>query len=182
MNHQLPCFKRVLTKVMTWNKWGRQKYELSMHHNHQNVPALGVSKQAGLTLIELMVVIVILGILAALIVPNLLGNTEKANKQKAISDITSLENALDMYKLDNQRYPTTEQGLEALVTKPTAEPLPKHYREDGYIRRLPEDPWGNPYLIKQPGDHGKIDIYSFGPDGEPGTEDDIGNWNLTEIE
>lgn len=138
-------------------------------------------KQSGLTLIELMVVIVILGILSALIVPNVLGYLEKANKQKVVSDITSLENSLEAYRLDNKRYPTTEQGLDAIVNEPTIEPKPKAYREGGYIRRLPEDPWGNQYQIRQPGEHGKIDIYSFGEDGEPDTDDDIGNWNLDDI-
>lgn len=97
-------------------------------------------RQSGFTLLEVMVVIVILGILASLVVPNLMGNKEKADQQKAVSDIVALENALDMYKLDNNRYPTTEQGLEALVTQPTVDPAPRSYREGGYIKRLPQDP------------------------------------------
>ncbi|MBA0204194.1 MULTISPECIES: type II secretion system major pseudopilin GspG [Pectobacterium] len=134
--------------------------------------------QRGFTLLEIMVVIVILGVLASLVVPNLMGNKEKADRQKAVSDIVSLESALDMYKLDNNRYPSTEQGLKALVTKPTVQPEPRNYPADGYIRRLPQDPWGSEYQLLNPGQHGKLDIFSLGPDGMPGTEDDIGNWNL----
>ena len=136
------------------------------------------NKQKGFTLLEVMVVIVILGILASMIVPNLMGNKDKADQQKAVSDIVALENALDMYKLDNSVYPTTEQGLEALVEKPTISPEPRNYRADGYVKRLPQDPWRNDYLLLSPGENGKLDIFSSGPDGQAGTEDDIGNWNL----
>lgn len=135
-------------------------------------------QQRGFTLLEIMVVIVILGILASLVVPNLMGNKEQADHQKAVSDIVALENALDMYKLDNSLYPNTEQGLDALVTKPTSQPEPRNYRDDGYIKRLPKDPWGNDYQLVSPGEHGKIDVFSMGLDGEAGTDDDIGNWNL----
>ena len=135
-------------------------------------------RQRGFTLLEIMVVIVILGILASLVVPNLMGNKEQADRQKAVSDIVALENALDMYKLDNSRYPTTEQGLEALVTKPQGEPEPRNYKSDGYIKRLPQDPWGGAYQLMSPGEHGKIDVFSMGLDGEAGTDDDIGNWNM----
>ena len=135
-------------------------------------------RQRGFTLLEIMVVIVILGILASLVVPNLMGNKEKADRQKAVSDITALENALDMYKLDNSIYPNTEQGLEALVSKPTSQPEPRNYRDDGYIKRLPQDPWNNDYQLVSPGEHGKIVVFSMGLDGEAGTDDDIGNWNL----
>jgi general secretion pathway protein G len=139
-------------------------------------------RQSGFTLLEVMVVIVILGILASLVVPNLMGNKEKADQQKAVSDIVALENALDMYKLDNNRYPTTEQGLDALVTKPSIDPAPRSYRDGGYIKRLPQDPWGNPYQLLSPGQFGKIDIFSMGLDGEAGTDDDIGNWNLKDFQ
>ncbi|MBE8167390.1 MAG: type II secretion system major pseudopilin GspG [Shewanella sp.] len=139
------------------------------------------NKQKGFTLLEVMVVIVILGILASLVVPNLLGNKEKADQQKAVSDIVALENALDMYKLDNSVYPTTEQGLEALITKPSS-PEPRNYREDGYLKRLPQDPWRNDYLMISPGEHGKIDVYSAGASGQAGTEDDIGNWNISDYQ
>lgn len=135
-------------------------------------------KQIGFTLLEIMVVIVILGVLASMVVPNLMGNKDKADRQKVVSDVIALENALDMYKLDNSRYPTTEQGLEALKSKPSGSPEPRNYPEDGYIKRLPEDPWGNEYILNSPGENGKIDVLSVGPDGEEGTGDDIGNWNL----
>ncbi|MEB7885650.1 type II secretion system major pseudopilin GspG [Serratia fonticola] len=135
-------------------------------------------RQRGFTLLEIMVVIVILGILASLVVPNLMGNKEKADHQKVVSDIVALESALDMYKLDNSRYPTTEQGLQALVTRPSAQPEPRNYPQGGYIRRLPQDPWGADYQLLSPGQHGQLDVFSYGPDGIPDTEDDIGNWTM----
>lgn len=136
------------------------------------------NKQKGFTLLEIMVVIVILGVLASMVVPNLMGNKDKADRQKVISDVIALENSLDMYKLDNGIYPSTEQGLEALIDEPSGSPEPRNYREDGYIKRLPQDPWGNDYVLNSPGEHGKIDVLSVGPDGEEETDDDIGNWNL----
>ncbi|MEI6898021.1 MAG: type II secretion system major pseudopilin GspG [Psychromonas sp.] len=135
-------------------------------------------KQTGFTLLEIMVVIVILGVLASMVVPNLMANKDKADRQKVVSDLVALENALDMYRLDNNIYPTTDQGLEALLNKPNGDPEPRNYPEGGYIKRLPEDPWGNEYLLTYPGDHGKIDVFSVGQDGEEDTDDDIGNWNL----
>ena len=135
-------------------------------------------KQSGFTLLEIMVVIVILGVLASLVAPNVIGNKERADMQKAVSDIVALENALDMYRLDNNHYPTTQQGLESLITKPTGSPEPAGYRANGYIRRLPKDPWGNDYYLQNPGQYGEIDIFSAGPDGQPGTDSDIGNWDL----
>lgn len=140
------------------------------------------NKQRGFTLLEVMVVIVILGILASMVVPNLMGNKDKADQQKAVSDIVALENALDMYKLDNSIYPTTEQGLDALVQKPSSSPEPRNFREGGYVKRLPQDPWRNDYLLLSPGENGKIDIFSAGPDGQPGSEDDIGSWNLQDFQ
>jgi len=136
------------------------------------------NKQTGFTLLEIMVVIVILGVLASMVVPNLMGNKDKADRQKVVSDVVALENALDMYKLDNGVYPSTEQGLEALVEQPSGTPEPRSYREDGYIKRLPQDPWCNDYILNSPGEHGKIDVLSVGQDGEEGTDDDIGHWNL----
>lgn len=136
------------------------------------------NRQRGFSLLEIMVVIVILGVLASMVAPNVIGNKDKADRQKAVSDIVALENALDMYKLDNNLYPTTEQGLEALVEKPSGSPEPKGYRKNGYIRRLPTDPWGNEYLMQNPGQYGEVDIFSAGPDGQPGTDQDIGNWDL----
>lgn len=133
-------------------------------------------KQKGFTLLEIMVVIVILGLLASLTIPSLMGNKDKADKQKATSDIVALENALDMYKLDNGRYPSSEQGLAALSAKPEVAPVPRNYPEDGYIRRLPQDPWGNEYQLRNPGKHGKLDVFSIGPDSIADSDDDIGNW------
>ncbi|MGF1715156.1 type II secretion system major pseudopilin GspG [Photobacterium chitinilyticum] len=138
-------------------------------------------KQRGFTLLEVMVVIVILGVLASLVVPNLLGNKEKADQQKVVTDISALEQALDMYKLDNSVYPNTDQGLEALVSKPSSSPEPRNYRNGGYIKRLPKDPWGNEYNYVMPGEHGAVDIFSLGADGQDGGEEvntDIGNWNM----
>jgi general secretion pathway protein G len=135
-------------------------------------------KQQGFTLLEIMVVIVILGILASMVVPNLLSSQERANEQKAISDITALESSLTMYKMDNYNFPSSEQGLEALVDQTDVEPLPRRFPDGGYIKRLPKDPWGNDYQLLNPGEQGKMDVFSMGPDGEVGTEDDIGNWNL----
>ncbi|WP_404419672.1 type II secretion system major pseudopilin GspG [Marinospirillum sp.] len=140
-----------------------------------------VKKQKGFTLLEVMVVLVIIGLLVAIVAPNVLDNQDKAMVQKARADLSSLEQALEMYRLDNFNYPTTEQGLDALVEKPSVAPEPKNYRENGYIRRLPSDPWGNDYQYRQPGEHGRVDIYSLGADGREGGEDlnaDIGNWQL----
>jgi general secretion pathway protein G len=136
-------------------------------------------KQQGFTLLEIMVVVVILGLLVAIVAPNVLDNQDRAMSEKARADISALEQALDMYKLDNFVYPTTDQGVESLITRPTISPEPKNYRPNGYIKRLPNDPWGNPYQYMQPGEHGAFDLYSFGSDGDNGGEGqaaDIGNW------
>lgn len=133
------------------------------------------------TLIELMIVIIILGILASIVVPKLMGRPEEARRTKAKIQIRNFQQALDLFKLDNGFYPTTEQGLEALVKKPTISPIPPRYREEGYIDRIPKDPWGNPYVYICPGKHGEYDIISYGADGEPGGEGknaDIESWNL----
>ncbi len=134
--------------------------------------------EAGFTLIEIMVVVVILSILAAFLVPKIMDRPEQARKIKAQQDIRTLENALRMYKLDNLTYPSTDQGLESLVSKPASEPLPKKWAAGGYLERLANDPWGSPYLYLNPGKHGTIDIYSPGPDNKAETEDDLGNWNF----
>ncbi|MFC0665474.1 type II secretion system major pseudopilin GspG [Azotobacter chroococcum] len=135
-------------------------------------------RQQGFTLLEIMVVLVILGLLVALVAPNVLQNQDRAMVEKAKADVALLEQALDMYKLDNFQYPTTNQGLEALVTKPEIDPQPKRYNSNGYIKRLPQDPWGNPYQYLQPGTKKAFDVYSLGADGEMGGEGlaaDIGN-------
>ena len=134
-------------------------------------------KQDGFTLIEIMVVVVILGILAAAVVPKIMSRPEQARIEKAKHDITALEGALNIYKLDNYRYPSTDQGLEALVTKPSGSPQPRNYKSGGYIKKLNKDPWGQAYLYLFPGTHSELDLYSLGPDGQP-SDDDIGNWNI----
>ena len=136
--------------------------------------------QRGFTLIEVMVVLLIIGIMASMIAPQILGSQEEAQLKKAAVDIQSLESALEMYKLRNNTFPTSEQGLDALVTAPTIDPIPRNYQEGGFIRRLPNDPWGNPYQLISPGELSVIDIFTNGPDGEAGTDDDIGNWNINE--
>lgn len=137
-----------------------------------------LAHQAGFTLIEIMVVVVILSILAAFVVPKIMDRPDQARLIKAQQDIRTLENALRMYRLDNLYYPSTDQGLQALVVKPDTEPLPRKWSKEGYVDRLAADPWGNPYLYLQPGVHGTFDIFSLGPDGQADTEDDLGNWNL----
>jgi len=134
-------------------------------------------KQKGFTLIEIMVVVVILGILAAAVVPKIMSRPEQARIEKAKHDIAALESALNIYKLDNYQYPSTDQGLESLVTKPSGSPQPRNYKSGGYIKKLNKDPWGKDYLYLFPGTHTELDLYSLGPDGQP-SEDDIGNWNI----
>lgn len=137
----------------------------------------------GFTLIELMVVIVILGILAGLIVPRIMGRPEEARRMKARIQIESIETTLKLYKLDNGYYPSTEQGLQALVEPPAVGQLPRAWREGGYLEKgkVPKDPWGNEYVYLCPGIHGDYDLISYGADGEPGGEDkdqDINSWEL----
>lgn len=133
----------------------------------------------GFTLIELMVVIVIIGLLTTIVALNVLPSQDRAMTEKARADVALIEQALEMYRLDNLTYPSTEQGLAALKTPPAGLARPERYRRDGYIKRLPEDPWGRPYLYAYPGKHGAVDIYSLGADGQEGGENDnadIGNW------
>lgn len=141
-------------------------------------------KNSGFTLIELMVVIVILSILAVYMMPRLMGRPEQARRIKARTDIQALETALKLYKLDNGRYPTTDQGLEALIRPPDSGPQPKDWREGGYLEksRIAKDPWGNDYVYKSPGDHDDYDIISYGADGEPGGDGDDADIKSWEIE
>jgi len=135
----------------------------------------------GFTLIEVMVVVVILAILAAVLVPRIMDRPDEARIARARQDIRAIESALQLYRLDNYRYPTTEQGLEALVRKPTVPPEPPNWKPGGYLDRVPVDPWGRPYRYLHPGEHGEFDVFSYGADGRPGGEGvdaDIGNWNL----
>ncbi|MET1115662.1 MAG: type II secretion system major pseudopilin GspG [Comamonas sp.] len=133
--------------------------------------------QRGFTLIELMVVLVIIGVLGALIVPNLLDRADDARRTAARTDITNIMQALKLYRLDNQRYPTTEQGLQSLVARPTSGPQANNWKP--YVEKLPNDPWGNPYQYLNPGIKGEVDVMSLGADGQPGGEGnnaDIGSW------
>ena len=137
----------------------------------------------GFTLIELMVVIVILGILAGLIVPRIMGRPEEARRAKAAMQMESMETALKLYKLDSGTYPSTEQGLQALVEAPSVGEPPRNWREGGYLEKgkVPKDPWGNDYVYMSPGAHGEYDLLSYGADGDPGGEDkdkDIASWEI----
>lgn len=135
--------------------------------------------QRGFTLIEIMVVLVIMGVLAALIVPNLMGRPDQARATAARQDVGAVMQALKLYRLDNGEYPSASQGLRALVEKPTAGKVPSNWRS--YLERLPSDPWGKPYQYLNPGTNGEIDVFSLGADGEPGGEKanaDIGSWQL----
>lgn len=134
-------------------------------------------RQQGFTLIEVMVVVVILGILAAIIVPKIMSRPEQARIVKVKQDILAIQSGLDLYKLDNGFYPSTDQGLQALVNKPTSSPVPRNWKSEGYLREVPMDPWGEPYQYLN--DNEKIRIYSFGPKGKDGGAE-IGNWNINE--
>ena len=148
-----------------------------MKHN-MRAPRHSYSEQ-GFTLIEIMVVVIIIGILAAIVAPNVIGRVDDAQLTKAKAEISNIENAMKFYRLDNFAYPTTEQGIDALVTKPN-DPNVRNWKPGGYMDRVPKDPWGNPYQYLNPGNNGEIDIYTLGRDGRPGGEGldaDIGNWD-----
>ncbi|MGC2167282.1 MAG: type II secretion system major pseudopilin GspG [Gallionella sp.] len=150
----------------------------------RNIPTNTHNRRAmsrGFTLIEIMVVVVIMGILAALVVPKLMGRTDDARLVAAKQDIATLMQALKLYKLDNQHYPTTEQGLQALIVKPPSGPAADGWKAGGYIDKLPKDPWGHPYQYLSPGIKGEVDIISFGGDGQAGgtgNDADIGSWDI----
>lgn len=134
---------------------------------------------AGFTLIEIMVVIAIIGILATLIVPKIMGRPDEARNMAAKHDVGTIVQSLKLYRLDIGRYPTAEQGLKSLIEKPTAEPVPQNWKAGGYLESLTKDPWGNPYQYSNPGTKGEIDVFSFGADGKlggTGADADIGNW------
>jgi general secretion pathway protein G len=162
---------------------------LFSHKSSKNTPDLASpvmaktlnrkSRDAGFTLIEIMVVIAIIGILATLIVPKIMGRPDEARATAAKHDVGTLVQAFKLYRLDIGRYPTTEQGVRALVEKPTSEPVPQNWKVGGYLDSVPKDPWGNPYQYANPGTRGEIDVYSFGADGKAGgtgNDADIGNW------
>ena len=137
-----------------------------------------MNNNKGFSLIEIMVVVVILGILASIVVPKIMNRPDEARMVKAKQDILSIQNALDLYKLDNGVYPSTDQGLNALVEKPTASPVPQDWKT--YLQSLPKDPWGRDYLYLNPGEHGEVDIFTYGADGQPGgtgVNAEIGNWD-----
>jgi len=143
----------------------------------------GYARARGFTLIEIMVVVVIIGLLAAVIVPQVVSKVDEARVAKAKQDIASMETALTMFRLDNSKYPGTDQGLAALTTQPT-DPSIRHWRPGGYVKRISKDPWGNEYQYVFPGTHGsEYDLFSLGADGQPGGDGnnaDIGNWNAEE--
>lgn len=144
------------------------------------VGSIAVSPQRGFTLIEIMVVVVIIGLLAAIVAPNLIGNIDRAAVNRAKQDIRSVETALNLYRLDNFKYPSTDEGLQALVTNPGEANAP-NWKPGGYLRRMPSDPWNNEYRYLYPGQQGEFDVFSYGADGQEGGEGinaDIGNWNL----
>ena len=137
-------------------------------------------RQRGFTLIEIMVVVIIIGLLAAIVAPQVISRVDDAQIEKARADVRNIETALKFYRLDNFAYPTTEQGIDALVTKPN-DPSIRNWKDGGYLDRVPKDPWGNTYLYLNPGNNREIDIYTLGRDGRPGGEGidaDLGNWNI----
>lgn len=141
-------------------------------------------RQQGFTLIEILVVLVILGLLVSIVAPNIMSRTDEARAQKVFADFSAIGTALNMYRLDNFNYPTSEQGLQALVERPNIDPVPRNWKNDGYLESLPRDPWGKPYLYLSPGQNGQFDIFSYGADGVRGGEDqntDYGNWQEEEL-
>jgi general secretion pathway protein G len=140
-------------------------------------------KQRGFSLIEILVVLVIMGLLISIIAPNVMGRADEARVQKVFADFSAIETALRMYRLDNYDYPSSEQGLSALVERPSLEPVPRNWKSDGYLESLPVDPWGNPYLYLSPGQNGPYDIFTYGADGArggSGQNSDYGNWQSAE--
>jgi general secretion pathway protein G len=152
-----------------------------MSTREPRIIATAMPRSRGMTLIEIMVVIVILGVLAALIVPSVIGRPEEARVIAAKQDLATISQALKLYRLDNHRYPSTEQGLDALVRPPEVAPLAPNWKRGGYLEKLPKDPWGHPYNYLSPGVHGEFDVFSYGADGAAGgsgNDADIGSWAL----
>ena len=140
-----------------------------------------IKEDRGFTLIEIMVVLIIIGLLAGIVVPRLMGRTEEAKRTKAAVQIKNFQSALDLYRLDSGIYPSTDQGLQALVEKPAVGEIPRNWKDDGYIDKIPKDPWGDNYIYLSPGVHGDYDLYSYGADGEEGgdgKDTDIQSWNI----
>ncbi len=145
------------------------------------MPVSRLNTRRGFTLIEILVVVTILGILVGIVVPRILDRPEEARRTRAAADIRGIGEALGMFRLDNGFYPSTEQGLRALVEKPQTGRIPTRYPDNGYLRRIPLDPWGNPYVYLSPGLHDEYDLLSYGADGEPGGEGnnaEIRSWEL----
>ena len=162
-----------------WTMWSRKRWHLGSLPSRL-APRAGAGT-AGFTFIEIMVVVAILAILAALVVPRIMGRTDDAKRTAAKVQIRNIEGALQLYKLDNGVYPSTEQGLKALVEKPSVGVIPKKWKVGGYLPKLPEDPWANPYKYQSPSPKGDYELLSLGTDGEvggEGTNADIANWNL----
>lgn len=139
------------------------------------------NSESGMTLIEIMVVVIILGILATMVFTRVAGRTDQARRTKAVVEIRSIQNALELFRVDNGFYPSTEQGIDALVMMPSTGQVALNYNEEGYLDKVPYDPWGSPYLYISPGSHGPYDLWSFGSDGEEGGEgtfEDILSWDL----
>jgi general secretion pathway protein G len=139
-----------------------------------------MKRQPGFSLVEILVVLVILGLLVSVVAPTVLNRADEARVQKVYADFANIETALKLYRLDNFVYPTTEQGLEALVEASGLDPIPRNFKKGGYLERTPVDPWGRPYLYLSPGENGEFDLYSLGADGLSGGEDqnaDLGNWD-----
>lgn len=145
----------------------------------RDLQSMNCRRAAGFTLVEVMVVVVILGILAGIILPKIMSRPEQARIVKVKQDILAVQSALDLYKLDNGYYPSTDQGLQALVTKPTTSPVPRNWKSDGYLQELPVDPWGQGYQYMN--DNEKVRIFSYGVKGKDGNSE-IGNWNMNEVE
>ena len=144
-----------------------------------------MTKQRGFSLVEILVVLVILGLLVSVVAPTVLNRADDARVQKVYADFANIETALKLYRLDNFVYPTTEQGLEGLVAPSGLDPIPRNFKQSGYLERIPIDPWGRPYLFLSPGENGELDLYSFGADGLEGGENqnlDLGNWDGKEFE
>lgn len=142
-------------------------------------------RHQGFSLVEILVVLVILGLLVSVVAPTVLNRADDARVQKVYADFANIETALKLYRLDNFVYPTTEQGLEALVEATTLDPEPRNFKQGGYLERLPIDPWGRPYLYLSPGERGEFDLYSLGADGLSGGESqnaDLGNWDGDELD
>jgi general secretion pathway protein G len=178
----LNLLKLVDAKKLIINSIYCVKDKTSINNQHTMFRRIMHSKvtQRGFSLIEIMVVIVIMGVLASLIVPKIMGRPDEARIIAAKQDIASISQALKLYKLDNQRYPTTDQGLQSLVTKPSTPPIPSNWKSSGYLEKIPVDPWGNPYQYLYPGTHSEIDVFSLGVDGAIGGEGndvDIGSWD-----